>query len=441
MLIGLVGCTAIMIGFAYHDTTQELHGLFTDNLRRMAVVIRGQAFPQSQLVNGAPELSHEELEESYVIQIWNSKGALIRSSTQEINLPLQHNEGLGTQKIGDSIWQIYTLKVPNAGFIQIAQPKEIVATMVGESAFRTLTPFIVLLLMLSAGAWYVVGRSLSPLSTLSQTIARWEATQMRPLPIFDAPQEVQPVVTALNSLLAKLGKAMNLQRQFTADAAHELRTPLTAIKVQLDLLKRAQSDRERDEALNRLSEGIDRSIHLASQLLSASRSMAVKTMPDFQPVKLNEIIRSCMATFVALASGKNIEIAFEAAQECRIKGDEESLRVLVNNLMDNAVRYTPANGKIDVRLFREDQKAILEVSDNGPGIPEVEKNRIFQRFYRVPGTASTGSGLGLSIVKNIAESHGAGLQLSNGIQNKGATFRVAFNLPNSDNAISGAADA
>ena len=426
LLIGLIGCTGIMIGVAYVDTAQELRELFTDNLRRMAIIVGEQTFPQGQLANG---VSGEELEESYVIQIWNHGGDLARSSTPEVNLPLQPTEGFSALKIGDRKWQIYTMKAGQGGFVQIALPKEVVATMVGESVSRTLAPFIVLFAMLSIGAWYAVGRSLLPLVALSRAIAGWDADKMQPLSVANAPQEIRPVVGALNGLLLKLDKAMSMQRQFTADAAHELRTPLTALKLQLDLLTRAQSDKDRDEAIRRLSEGIERSIRLATQLLSASRSMAVKTASDFQAVELNEIIRSCMATFVVFASEKNIEITFQADMECPIKGDEESLRVLVNNLMDNAVRYTPANGKIGVRLFGENRRVVLEVSDTGPGIPASEKERIFRRFYRMPGTASTGSGLGLSIVENIAESHGAVVTVANGPLQKGTTFRVVFPFP------------
>ncbi|HEU0118148.1 MAG TPA: ATP-binding protein, partial [Alphaproteobacteria bacterium] len=315
----------------------------------------------------------------------------------------------------------------DSGFVQIAQPKEIVSTMVGESAAHTLAPLILLFIMLAIVTWLAVGRSLSPLTTLSETIAGWDAEKMQPLSIAAVPQEIRPVVVALNDLLLKLEKAISLQRQFTADAAHELRTPLTAIKLQLDNLTRAQSDNDRRTAIDKLSEGIDRSIHLASQLLMASRSVAVQMTPDLQPIRFNELIRSSLATFVVLASNKNIELSFESAAECQIYGDEESLRVLVNNLIDNAVRYTPAQGIVTVRLSKEVGQPVLEVIDSGPGIPKGEREKIFQRFYRIPGTPSTGSGLGLSIVKAVTENHGASLTVTSGPFQMGTTFRIVFN--------------
>jgi len=399
--------------------------LFTDNLRRMAVIIGEQAFPQTRSEDKALLRPHEELGESYIIQVWDNKGKLVRNSTPEVDLPLQSGSGLSAEKIGGRIWQIYTLRAGKSGFVQIAQPKKIVDTMVAESAARALAPFFLLFALLALGGWYIVGRNLAPLTALSDAITGWEADKMQPLPENEAPQEVQPIITALNSLLAKLGKAMELQRQFTADAAHELRTPLTAIKLQLDVLKRAQTTEAREDAQHKLAEGIDRCIHLATQLLAASRSMSVKSAPDFQSLDFKELVRSSLAGFADLATDKDIELSFAANDDYRIMGDEEGLRALVGNLVDNAMRYTPQGGKIDVRLSGKDGKPILEVADTGPGILQNQQSRIFERFYRIPGTTSTGSGLGLSIVKNVAESHGANVELVHA-RDKGAVFRVTF---------------
>jgi signal transduction histidine kinase len=165
---------------------------------------------------------------------------------------------------------------------------------------------------------------------------------------------------------------------------------------------------------------------MASQLLSASRAGAVKSSPDFQTINLYQVIRSCIATFVSIASVKNVEITFEPRDKCTINGDEEGIRALINNLIDNAVRHTPSGGKVNVSLRKQDGKAILKVTDTGPGIAEAEKNKIFQRFYRVPGTSSSGAGLGLSIVRDVANNHGAVVTVANGPYNIGSTFSIVF---------------
>ena len=425
IFVGLLISTAIIIGVAYIDTTNELQELFTNNLHRMAVVINEQAIKTEQTQNTTQNTDTAELEESYVIQVWDSKGHLLHSSRPSLNLPLQTKEEFGQVKEANQFWQVYTLKT-DSGYVQIAQPQEIVATMIGESALRALFPLILLFVLMFIGGWIAVGRSLTPLNILSRTISEWDANHMQPLQISEAPREVQPVVSALNNMLVKLDKAMSMQRQFTADSAHELRTPLTAIKLQLENLIRAPSEQDRQHAVEKLSEGIDRCIHLASQLLVASRSMAVKIEPEFHNVRLAEIVRSSISSFVVVASEKAIEISFENETPCDMRGDEEGLSVLVNNLIDNALRYTPEGGQVVVRLYSETSKTILEVSDDGPGIPKNERDRIFQRFYRIPGTTATGSGLGLSIVKSVADSHNAVVSIDVGLRHLGTTIRITF---------------
>jgi signal transduction histidine kinase len=165
---------------------------------------------------------------------------------------------------------------------------------------------------------------------------------------------------------------------------------------------------------------------MASQLLSASRAGAIKSTPDFQTISLHHVVRSCIATFVPIASVKNVEITFEPCDKCTISGDEEGIRALMNNLMDNAVRHTPPGGKVNISLCKQDGKAVLKVTDTGSGIAEAEKNKIFQRFYRVPGTSLSGAGLGLSIVKDVANNHGAVVTVANGPHNVGTTFCIVF---------------
>jgi two-component system OmpR family sensor kinase len=422
----LMVLTAIMIGVVYADTTQELQELLIGNMRRMAIVIQGQGFSPAPTQNNPIDMDTGELEESYVIQIWDDKGALLRSSRPDVALPLQAQEGLNQVKQGKRFWEIYSLKAGGSGYVQIAQPREIIATMIGESALQALAPLIAFFVVLAVSGWFVVGRGLSPLNRLSQSIKAWNVDNFQPLEMTDTPHEIQPIVNALNTMLSKLNKALSIQRQFTADAAHELRTPLTAIKLQLDNLIQARTAQEQQEATKRLSEGIDRSIHVANQLLAASRNTAVKTAPDFRPVRLDEIVRVSIVSFVAAASAKQIELGYENNVECSILGDAEGLRVMVNNLLDNAIRYTPSQGKVTVHLSKEVGWTIFKISDTGPGIPESERNKVFQRFYRIPGTPSTGSGLGLSIVKSVAENHNGNVAVVNSPSGQGTTIRIFF---------------
>jgi len=426
LLAGLLACAIVITVVAYLNSAHEMHELFGDSMKRTAAVIKDQIFAKSGSQQDANNLGSDEVEESSVIQIWNGQGKLLHSSPQDVELPLQPNEGFGSVTIKGQKWKTYTAKAGNDGFVQVAQPRRIVTTMIEESAARTLIPFAILFALLGLGAWLIVGRSLAPLSHLSRLIASRDIDQLKPISTLKVPNEIQPIVRALNELLTRLDEAMELQRQFTADAAHELRTPLAAVKIQADLLNRAQSPADRNDAIKKLSEGIERSINMASQLLSASLASTVKSTLDFKTLSLDLIVESCISTFAPIAAQKHANITFAPRERCTISADEEGIRVLVNNLLDNAIRHTPGGGNINVSLCMQDKKPVLKIADTGPGIAEAEKSKIFQRFYRVPGTSFSGAGLGLAIVKDIANNHGAVVTVTNGPGNRGAMFSIIF---------------
>jgi two-component system OmpR family sensor kinase len=230
------------------------------------------------------------------------------------------------------------------------------------------------------------------------------------------PQEVRPVVRALNALLSRLSAALDTQKAFVADAAHELRTPLAAVQIQAQLVARAQDDETRREALGDLHEGIARATRLAEQLLALARSepdgKGVETQVD-----LRELLESCVRGCVLVAQERGVDLGIEASEPATVKGDADSLRVMFNNLIDNATKYTPKGGRVDVCLMMRDGRSVVEISDTGPGIPQEERERVFDRFYRVGEGANrartdvAGSGLGLAIVRRIAVQHGAAVSL------------------------------
>jgi two-component system, OmpR family, sensor kinase len=236
---------------------------------------------------------------------------------------------------------------------------------------------------------------------------------------------VQPLVLALNDLLGRLRAALERERAFMADAAHELRTPLTALYRQLGMLARASGEAEREAAMSTLSAGVQRSIHLVEQMLALARQ---EPRADSQrvPVRLDELARAIVTELVPLADAGHIDLGVAAAQPATVAGDPDALRTLLRNLVDNAVRYTPAGGRVDVTVESRAGAARLTVSDDGPGIPPEERKRVFDRFYRRAGTAPSGSGLGLAIVKAIADAHGATLSLDAGPSGKGLAVSVTF---------------
>jgi two-component system OmpR family sensor kinase len=264
------------------------------------------------------------------------------------------------------------------------------------------------------------------LSDLADTLAQREAHSLAPLPAAGLPQETQPMVEALNGLLARLREAMEKQREFTADAAHELRTPLTALKLQAQMLTRAASDAERAEAVATLHEGVERATHLVERLLTLARLEPEEGQQTMAPVSLHDRARQVVDEFTAAAASRNIHLGLAVAHPVDVRGDEGALRALLRNLIENAVRYTPAGGRIEVAVHQNEGRARLEIADNGPGIPPSERERVFDRFYRVPGTAEYGSGLGLAIVRRAAQLHGADIALGGGLDGRGVGVAVTF---------------
>jgi two-component system OmpR family sensor kinase len=273
-----------------------------------------------------------------------------------------------------------------------------------------------------------VTRGLRPLETVASAVKARTPSSLEPLPEERLPEEIRPVVTALNDLLPRLARALEMQRAFIADAAHELRTPLTAVRLQLQLAERAQDERERAAALASLRDGLDRTTHLVEQLLTLAREepggAAVRERGDVDLAALAAEVVSSLSPF---AESKSIDLGLARSEAGLVlRGEGEALRALLSNLVDNALRYTPRGGRVDVSAFRVPEGLVIEVHDTGPGIPPEERTRVFDRFYRRAGADLPGSGLGLAIVKSVAERHGATVTLDDGPDGHGLIARVVF---------------
>jgi two-component system OmpR family sensor kinase len=296
-----------------------------------------------------------------------------------------------------------------------------------QLALQTLKPFALLLPGLALLIWFAVGHALQPLQKLTTLVKARRINALDPLPEAPLPDEVRPLVNALNELLARLRTALGRERAFVADAAHELRTPLTALHLQMGMLARASGEAERAAAMDTLAAGVQRAIRLVEQMLALAREEP-RADAERVAVHLDDLAREVVAELVPLADAGNIDLGVAGAQPASVRGDPDALRTLLRNLVDNAVRYTPAGGRVDVSVQPACASwgARLLVTDDGPGIAPEERARVFDRFYRRAGTVPPGSGLGLAIVKAIADAHGAAVQLSDGPAGKGLTVTVSF---------------
>jgi signal transduction histidine kinase len=399
ILVALISLLAA--GATYRRVLNETSTLFDYQLRQMALSLRTQ-------ISLAPriEVPPDQSDTDFVVQIWDVFGA--RTYLSRPGLPMINQTVLGYADLSlrGEDWRAYGLQTPD-GVIQIAQPVRVREGLARAAAERVVIPLILLLpIMIGAVAW-IVSRGLLPLRFVTTEVQRRDVRSLAPLHTHNLPLEIEPLVSELNRLLERLQRAFSVQRAFISDAAHELRSPLTALRLQLQLLDRAPDEAARVEARSRLGAAVERAIHLVEQLLTLARSEPQDASPDFDTVDLSAVAAEGIRDALELAVSRHIDLGLDATPNLQIRGDREALRVLVRNLVDNAVRYTPPHGSVQVHCRSMPGEAVLEVTDTGPGILPKDRERVFDRFYRRAAAQESGTGLGLAIVKAIAERHGA----------------------------------
>ncbi len=281
-----------------------------------------------------------------------------------------------------------------------------------RAGLHTLLPLATLLPLVALAVALILRAGFRPVEQLTADLRRRADTDLSPLETRASPLEIQPFLQAINQLLARLQDTLKQQQRFIADAAHELRTPLTALKLQAANLETVLHEAEARRRLEPLKAGIERARTLAAHLLDMARAQQAQTLP-LRPLRLDECVKEALAASLPLAAEKSIDLGLDRLEAVRLNGDAIALATLARNLMDNAVRYSPAGGRIDVRVYRQGDAPVLEVQDQGPGIPEAEQARVFEPFHRVPGSPGEGSGLGLAIVAGIARHHGARVSFAN----------------------------
>jgi two-component system, OmpR family, sensor kinase len=421
LFAGVVFIGAAGGGIVYRNALAEADAFFDYHLRQTALLLRDE--PVEYV---APQIPANDAAYDFVVQVWTLDGVRIYLSRPHSVLPNITTLGFSTVTTSEGLWRVYGAQAMTK-VIQVAQPMRVRKEQAVDLALKTLRPFALLLPVLGFLIWIAVGRALQPLQRLTTLVKARRVDALDPLPNERLPDEVRPLVDALNDLLVRLGVALDRERAFMADAAHELRTPLTALHLQMGTLSRAANEAERNDAMEKLSAGMQRAIRLVEQMLSLARQEP-RVEPTRAPVPLADIARDVVAELVPLADAKQIDLGISNSQPAVIMGDPDALRTLTRNLVDNAVRYTPAGGRVDVSVENgsDSGQTLLKIVDNGPGIPPEERSRVLDRFYRRPGTSPPGSGLGMAIVKAIADTHGATLELDAGPDGTGLAVSVRF---------------
>jgi two-component system, OmpR family, sensor histidine kinase TctE len=321
--------------------------------------------------------------------------------------------------------------------VQVAETLDKRTRLANEIIKGVIFPQFMILPVAVLLVWFGLARGLAPLKSLQRRIRDRAPDDLSPIDPRGAPEEIAPLVDAFNDLLERLHTTISVQKRFIADAAHQMKTPLAGLSTQSELALRERDPAELRRALEQIARGSQRAAHLVSQLLSLARTENLREAAALVPLDLSAFAREVVSDWVPAAIERGIDLGLEVQDASgtdrpgtdHIVGHPILLRELLNNLVDNALRYTPREGTVTVRVATDGDRVFLEVEDSGPGIPEGERELVFERFYRVLGTGVDGSGLGLPIVREIADQHGATIEIDDarpGERPPGTLITVAF---------------
>lgn len=427
--LGLGVAWLVAAWFTHAESRHEIDQLFDAQLAQSAQVLLGTTRHElhERIEHGDDEVSVSHAYElKLAFQIWDDSGLQMRSGAAPLTQMGSNHAGYSETLLHGEPWRVLTRWDARHEFmIQVAEPIAGRESLARHITLKMLLPTLIVLPVLALLIWFGVGAGLRPLQQLKHEVKKRTVNKLEPVAMKGVPEEVAPLAQALNDLFARLQQAFEGERRFTADAAHELRTPLAALKVQAQVALRASNEVERNLALENVLRGVDRAARLVEQLLTLARVDPETAVIGFKPVDLQSLAASVMGDLEPLAHAKQIEMALEASSACQVLGDDGQLSLLLRNLIDNAIRYTPAGGQVLVALNSINGVSV-EVCDTGPGIAETECTQVLQRFYRISGSGEEGSGLGLSIVRRIAELHGAQLTLSDNPSGTGLLVKVLW---------------
>jgi len=428
LLGGVTVAWLVTMIFSYIDAHHEVDELFDAQLAQAAQTLLALASHDTDhdMEDDIGNATHK-YQRSLRFQLWRADGTLLMRSHNAPETPLTSADDFSETRDQHGHWRHFSRwNQDRSTQVQVSENHDIRDELIGHIAWRLLFPALFGLPLIGLWVWLATRHGFASLDGIARQIASREPQQLQPLHPSAAPEEIRTLLEALNGLFRRVENALESERRFTADAAHELRTPLAALQAQLQVAQRARDDEERDRSLSQLQSGLTRAVHLVDQMLHLARLDPESGLPDPQPVDLSMLAESVCADIGPQILAKNLNFDLDATPGCQVIGQAEWLRVLIRNLVDNAVRYTPDGGEVRVSVSKSNGQVDFSVSDSGPGIPPEERKSVLRRFHRLNHGSQPGSGLGLAIVSRIAELHGTHLQLEESSMPKGLVAGVKF---------------
>lgn len=416
--------------FAFWTSFEEANELQDDQLRQVASMFDLYDLPiKPPRLAGVPDAAMEP-DLQIAVRIIGAAGPQ-RGGGQvgDLSLSADISNGLHTVAVRGESWRVLVRPLQSGQRLAVGQQTAARDEIARTSALRTILPLLALVPLVVVLVSFVVRRRLRPVARLAQVLDRRTEHDSAPLPSLAVPNEIVPFATAIDRLLARLVTAMEAQRRFVADAAHELRSPLTALSLQAEGLAQVDLTTHARGKLDKLRDGVRRARALLDQLLTLAKSHQ-HSPEEAIPVSASSVLKQVLEDLMPYAESREVDLGVEQNDDATLKVHEVELSTVMRNLIDNAIRYSTPGGRIDIRLQRDGGGVLFEVADDGPGIAPFQRERVFDPFYRVLGTDTDGSGLGLSIVKTLVERVGGSVSLHDadrGTVQRG--LRVVVRLP------------
>lgn len=438
LVLGTVLLFGLLAGYeSYKNALLEADEIFDAQLAQFAqslmIVAAHADVDDDEPTEQMPPHVHK-YQQALAFQVWSthdkSPRLLLRSdNVAGMNTAQIPVLGFSSGEWQGEHWRYYRQRDEKRGVdVLVGQNNQARNDLAQEVAWHNVAPFLFGLPVLALFAILAIRFGLRPLRKLTDSLGQLTPEQLNPVTLPNAPKEIAPVVAALNNLLGRIARTIENERRFTADASHELRTPLAALQAQVQAAQLSSNESERNDSLAKALQGAERMAHLVGQLLTLSRLDELSS-PDFKPVNLAALTEECCAELGGNALAKNIEISFTPQADPTLSGSADMLRILLRNLLDNAIRYTPVGGRVEVVLrLTEARQPELEIADSGIGVADEKIALLGQRFNRISPNAADGVGLGLSIAQRIAEIHHARITFDRAAGLGGLSVRITFPL-------------